>query len=210
MFESRGSNSRLGHFLGYLLFTPYRGRIRRTAPRLPGLPRSAADAVRRADARLHVRAPIPATAASSYLKLPRALAWAVGNVNYHHVHHLSARIPNHRLRAAHEEQSIFARTPVATIRSGIAALRLKLWDEEHNRSFAIRFAASACLVIREPGESRSSPADCSTERTCRRDDLDPRPQATPAGRANAGRRHPSTIRQGGATPDEPDVGSARR
>ena len=67
---------------------------------------------------------------SSYLKLPRALAWAVGNANYHHVHHLSARIPNYRLRAAHEEQPMFARTPVVTLRSGIAALRLKLWDEE--------------------------------------------------------------------------------
>ena len=67
---------------------------------------------------------------SSYLELPRALAWVVGNANYHHVHHLSARIPNYRLRAAHEEQPMFARTPVVTMRSSIAALRLKLWDEE--------------------------------------------------------------------------------
>lgn len=67
---------------------------------------------------------------SSYLKLPRPLCWVVGNANYHHVHHLSARIPNYRLRAAHEEQELFARTPVVTIRSGIRSLRLKLWDEE--------------------------------------------------------------------------------
>jgi acyl-lipid omega-6 desaturase (Delta-12 desaturase) len=67
---------------------------------------------------------------SSYLKLPRALSWAVGNANYHHVHHLSAKIPNYHLRAAHEEQAIFARTPVVTIRTSIAAFRLKLWDEE--------------------------------------------------------------------------------
>jgi hypothetical protein len=34
---------------------------------------------------------------SSFLKLPRVLAWVVGNTNYHHVHHLSARIsPPHR------------------------------------------------------------------------------------------------------------------
>lgn len=67
---------------------------------------------------------------SSYLELPRALAWVVGNANYHHVHHLSAKIPNYRLRAAHEEQPMFARTPVVTLRSSIATLRLKLWDEE--------------------------------------------------------------------------------
>jgi omega-6 fatty acid desaturase (delta-12 desaturase) len=66
---------------------------------------------------------------SSYLALPRALAWVVGNANYHHVHHLSAKIPNYRLRAAHEEQPIFARTPVVTPRGSVRALRLKLWDE---------------------------------------------------------------------------------
>jgi omega-6 fatty acid desaturase (delta-12 desaturase) len=67
---------------------------------------------------------------SSFLTLPRPLAWTVGNANYHHVHHLSARIPNYRLRAAHEEQPIFARTPVIDLRRGLAVLRLKLWDEE--------------------------------------------------------------------------------
>lgn len=67
---------------------------------------------------------------SSFLKLPRPLCWVVGNANYHHVHHLSARIPNYRLRSAHEEQPLFAQTPVVTIRSGIRSLRLKLWDEE--------------------------------------------------------------------------------
>jgi omega-6 fatty acid desaturase (delta-12 desaturase) len=66
---------------------------------------------------------------SSFLRLPRPLAWAVGNANYHHVHHLSAKIPNYRLRAAHEDQPMFERTPVVTIGSSLAALRLKLWDE---------------------------------------------------------------------------------
>jgi acyl-lipid omega-6 desaturase (Delta-12 desaturase) len=81
---------------------------------------------------------------SSYLKLPRPLAWAVGNANYHHVHHLSAKIPNYRLRAAHEEQPMFARTPVVTLRSGIAALGLKLWDEDR-----------ACLVGYPPRRARA-------------------------------------------------------
>jgi acyl-lipid omega-6 desaturase (Delta-12 desaturase) len=67
---------------------------------------------------------------SSYLELPRVLAWTVGNANYHHVHHLSAKIPNYHLRAAHEQQPLFAQTPVVTVRTGIRALRLKLWDEE--------------------------------------------------------------------------------
>lgn len=76
---------------------------------------------------------------SSYLELTRPLAWMVGNANYHHVHHLSAKIPNYRLRAAHEEQAIFRSTPVVTVRSSIGALRLKLWDEE--RECLVRFPA---------------------------------------------------------------------
>jgi acyl-lipid omega-6 desaturase (Delta-12 desaturase) len=86
---------------------------------------------------------------SSYLELPRVLAWVVGNANYHHVHHLSARIPNYRLRAAHEEQEIFADTPVVTVRSSIRALRLKLWDEE--RGSLVSFSAR-----RAPAPSHSS------------------------------------------------------
>ena len=66
---------------------------------------------------------------SSYLELPRALAWIVGNANYHHVHHLSARIPNYCLREAHAEQPMFARSSVVTLRGSIATFRLKLWDE---------------------------------------------------------------------------------
>lgn len=94
---------------------------------------------------------------SSYLKLPRALTWVVGNANYHHVHHLSARIPNYRLRAAHEEQDVFSRTPVVTIRSGIAALRLKLWDEERGRlvGFA-RHAADPSLSTRVGRATRAA------------------------------------------------------
>ena len=67
---------------------------------------------------------------SSYLQLPRPLAWAVGNANFHHVHHLSAKIPNYRLRAAHESHPMFRRTPVVTLRSSIKTFRLKLWDTE--------------------------------------------------------------------------------
>jgi omega-6 fatty acid desaturase (delta-12 desaturase) len=67
---------------------------------------------------------------SSYMQLPRPLGWIVGNANYHHVHHLSAKIPNYNLRAAHESHPMFRRTPVVTPRSSIETFRLKLWDTE--------------------------------------------------------------------------------
>ena len=92
---------------------------------------------------------------SSYLKLPRALAWAVGNANYHHVHHLSAKIPNYHLRAAHEAQPMFAHTPVVTVRSSMDALRLKLWDEE--RGCLVRYPPrrARCAAAAELGEERA-------------------------------------------------------
>jgi acyl-lipid omega-6 desaturase (Delta-12 desaturase) len=93
---------------------------------------------------------------SSYLELPRWLAWIVGNANYHHVHHLRARIPNYRLRAAHEEQAIFAQTPVVTLRSSIDALGLKLWDEERGSlvGYPTRRARSPLAAVR-PVEERA-------------------------------------------------------
>jgi fatty acid desaturase len=92
---------------------------------------------------------------SSYLQLPRPLAWVVGNANYHHVHHLSAKIPKYRLRDAHESHSMFRRTPVVTIRSSIETFRLKLWDTESQClvSFPARRARSGS---RTPGPGRET------------------------------------------------------
>jgi omega-6 fatty acid desaturase (delta-12 desaturase) len=84
---------------------------------------------------------------SSYLKLPRTLAWAVGHANYHHVHHLSARIPSYRLREAHETQPMFAQTPVVTIRSSVAAFRLKLWDEQRGSLVPFQRGHEAAIAL---------------------------------------------------------------
>jgi omega-6 fatty acid desaturase (delta-12 desaturase) len=70
---------------------------------------------------------------SSYLKLPKVLQFFTGNIGLHHVHHLSARVPNYHLQAAHDNNPIFHDVPVLTMRDGIRSLRLKLWDEESGR-----------------------------------------------------------------------------
>jgi acyl-lipid omega-6 desaturase (Delta-12 desaturase) len=70
---------------------------------------------------------------SSYLKLPRLLQFCTGNIGFHHVHHLSARIPNYNLRRAHEENQIFQNVPTLSLWDGLRAPRLKLWDEERGR-----------------------------------------------------------------------------
>jgi omega-6 fatty acid desaturase (delta-12 desaturase) len=70
---------------------------------------------------------------SSFLKLPRVLQFATGSIGYHHVHHLNVRIPNYNLRRAHEENEVFQSVPVLTMRDGLQAVRLKLWDERRGR-----------------------------------------------------------------------------
>jgi omega-6 fatty acid desaturase (delta-12 desaturase) len=70
---------------------------------------------------------------SSYLKLPKILQFFTGNIGLHHVHHLSARIPNYNLQRAHDESSIFDDVPTVTFADGLRAIRLKLWDEDSSR-----------------------------------------------------------------------------
>lgn len=75
---------------------------------------------------------------SSFLRLPRVLRFFSGNIGYHHVHHLSARVPNYNLQRAHEDLELFRDVPTLTISDALRATRLKLWDEERGRmvSFA--------------------------------------------------------------------------
>ena len=89
-----------------------------------------------ADAALH---------GSSYLKLPRVLQFFTGNIGLHHVHHLSARIPNYHLQRAHDENPFFHAVPTLSLWDGLRAVRLKLWDPERRRlvTFAEARAAGA-------------------------------------------------------------------
>jgi omega-6 fatty acid desaturase (delta-12 desaturase) len=91
---------------------------------------------------------------SSYLKLPRPLAWCVGNASYHHVHHLSAKIPNYHLRAAHESHPMFRRTPVVTLRSSVKSFRLKLWDTESESMVPFPVRVTRLRHIRPPQTPR--------------------------------------------------------
>ena len=77
---------------------------------------------------------------SSYLRLPPVLQFFSGNIGFHHVHHLSARIPNYLLPRAHRELDLFDDVPVLTLRQALAAPRLKLYDERERR--LVGFAAA--------------------------------------------------------------------
>jgi acyl-lipid omega-6 desaturase (Delta-12 desaturase) len=70
---------------------------------------------------------------SSHLKLPAVLNWFTGDIGLHHVHHVAPRIPNYRLRDCHQQNELFHQSPTITLRSGLEALELSLWDEDRQR-----------------------------------------------------------------------------
>jgi omega-6 fatty acid desaturase (delta-12 desaturase) len=101
---------------------------------------------------------------SSYLKLPSLLRFCSGNIGYHHVHHLSARIPNYNLRRAHEENPIFHDVPTLSLWDGLRAVRLKLWDED--RGCLVTFAeARSATPTRIAGDHRDRDRGVGAQRT---------------------------------------------
>jgi omega-6 fatty acid desaturase (delta-12 desaturase) len=70
---------------------------------------------------------------SSYLRLPQPLQFFTGNIGLHHVHHLSAKVPNYNLQRAHDETPVLQSVPTLTLWDGLRAPRLKLWDEDGGR-----------------------------------------------------------------------------
>jgi len=42
---------------------------------------------------------------SSFYKLPKVLQWFSGNIGFHHIHHLSPRIPNYNLERCHKSDT---------------------------------------------------------------------------------------------------------
>jgi len=70
---------------------------------------------------------------SSFYKLPRVLQWFSGNIGFHHVHHLSARIPNYHLEWCHNDLPAFSNVKPLTLSASLKCIRYRLWDEENNR-----------------------------------------------------------------------------
>ena len=82
---------------------------------------------------------------SSFFRLPRLLQWFTGNIGYHHVHHLNARIPNYRLQACHEATPAMHAAPVLTLRKAFGNARAALWDESGHRMISFGDAEAAIL-----------------------------------------------------------------
>ncbi|MGM7634957.1 fatty acid desaturase [Bacillus sp. Hm123] len=67
---------------------------------------------------------------SSFYKLPKPLQWLTGNIGFHHVHHLSPRIPNYKLEDAHNQTEPLKNVPTVTLATSLTSLKFRLWDDK--------------------------------------------------------------------------------
>ncbi len=70
---------------------------------------------------------------SSFLKLPRVLDWFSASIGYHHIHHLSPKIPNYNLRPAYQENPLFQDVKTLNLWEAMKCFRYKLWDEKKRK-----------------------------------------------------------------------------
>jgi omega-6 fatty acid desaturase (delta-12 desaturase) len=70
---------------------------------------------------------------SSFYKLPRVLQWFSGNIGFHHIHHLSPRIPNYNLEKCHRANPLFQTVRPVKFFSSFKSLSFRLWDEQRRR-----------------------------------------------------------------------------
>jgi omega-6 fatty acid desaturase (delta-12 desaturase) len=80
---------------------------------------------------------------SSYYELPSALRWFTGDIGIHHVHHLSSKIPNYRLRECLEATPELREVRRLTMAESRKAIWLALWDEKQRRLVGFRHLESA-------------------------------------------------------------------
>ena len=75
---------------------------------------------------------------SSFYKLPKVLQWFSGNIGFHHIHHLSPRIPNYHLEKCHESEPLFQSVKPITLLASLKSFTYRLWDEQQQRLVGYR------------------------------------------------------------------------
>ena len=75
---------------------------------------------------------------SSFYKLPRILQWFSGNIGFHHIHHLSPRIPNYNLEKCHQADPLFQAVKPITLFSSLKSFTFRFWDERNKQLIGYR------------------------------------------------------------------------
>ena len=75
---------------------------------------------------------------SSFYRLPRFFQWLTGNIGFHHIHHLSPRIPNYNLERCHRALPLAQTVKPIGLRASLKSLPLRLWDEKSRKMVGYR------------------------------------------------------------------------
>jgi acyl-lipid omega-6 desaturase (Delta-12 desaturase) len=86
---------------------------------------------------------------SSFYKLPKLLQWMTGNIGYHHVHHLSPRIPNYKLEEAHNQSEPLQKVPTITLKTSLQSLKFRLWDEDRKVFVGYRDIKEKLAIVKK-------------------------------------------------------------
>ena len=101
---------------------------------------------------------------SSFYKLPKILQWFSGNIGFHHIHHLSPRIPNYNLERCHRSDPMFADVKPVTLFSSLKLATLRLWDEHAKKLIGFRGLKEARRREREANGEKSAAQKTSRAR----------------------------------------------
>ncbi len=76
---------------------------------------------------------------STYYKLPKLWQWFTGNIGFHHIHHLSSKIPNYNLEKCAKENPILQKyVTILTFKESLKCMFYTLWDEQQGKMISFR------------------------------------------------------------------------
>jgi omega-6 fatty acid desaturase (delta-12 desaturase) len=76
---------------------------------------------------------------TSFFTVPKFFNWFGADIAYHHIHHLSANIPNYNLARCHREYAhLFEDIKRIRLRDAVKEFKFILWDEDKEKIISIK------------------------------------------------------------------------
>ncbi len=77
---------------------------------------------------------------SSYMKMSKVMHWFTGNIGYHHIHHMNAKIPFYNLPKVYEEMEELQHVGTTSLspKDIYQCFRVKVWDPERGKMIGLK------------------------------------------------------------------------